>query len=187
MPTRRACSGLKGAATLAALPNDERVVVVLSLNKAFSAAGGALVVSKAKAKEAIRACGSTIAFSGPIQAPMLGAAIASAKLHLDPAFAALQDELMEKIRFARALAAELAIELIADDVTPIFMLPYEAPTQTRLAARAFWNEGFYVCPVNYPPVPISHAGTRFTICRTNEPEDIRAFLTAAKRLQSVLE
>ena len=179
------CLGSAGhGVALDALPDDERIVVTLSLNKAFSAAGGAIVVSDAHVKEAIRASGSTMSFSGPIQTPMLGAAVASAKLHITPGFAALQSELMDKILFTRNLASELGVEVIADDVTPIFMLPYETPAQGRLAARAFWNEGFYVCPVSYPAVPLGHPGIRFTICRTNQREDITAFLTAATRLQA---
>jgi 7-keto-8-aminopelargonate synthetase-like enzyme len=179
------CFGARGRGlALESLPDDPRVVVALSLNKAFSAAGGAIVVSDAKTKEAIRMSGPTMSFSGPIQAPMLGAAVASARLHLGPEFGALQDELGEKVLLARAVAAELGIHLIADDVTPIFMLPYEAAPQARAAVRAFWDQGFYVCPVTYPAVPISHPGVRFTICRTNSPDDIRAFMRVAQRLQA---
>jgi len=179
------CFGARGRGlALEALPDDPRVIVTLSLNKAFSAAGGAIVVSDAATKESIRLSGPTMSFSGPIQAPMLGAAVASAKLHLQPQLAAFQDELLQKVLLAREVAAELGIHLIADDVTPIFMLPYEAAPQARAAVRAFWNEGFYVCPVTYPAVPISHPGVRFTICRTNSADDIRAFMTVARRLQA---
>jgi 7-keto-8-aminopelargonate synthetase-like enzyme len=179
------CLGARGRGrALEELPHDPRVVVALSLNKAFSAAGGALVVFDKKTKDAIRLSGPTMSFSGPIQAPMLGAAVASARLHLAPDFGALQEELTEKILLARAVAAELGIQLIADDVTPIFMLPYEAAPQARAAVRAFWQEGFYVCPVTFPAVPISHPGIRFTISRTNAPDDIRAFMKVAQRLQA---
>jgi 7-keto-8-aminopelargonate synthetase-like enzyme len=179
------CFGSAGRGlALESLPDDPRVIVTLSLNKAFSAAGGAIVVHDAKMKESIRLTGATMSFSGPIQAPMLGAAVASAKLHLQPEFGALQDELKQKVLLARDVGAELGIHLIADDVTPIFMLPYEAAPQARAATRAFWEAGFYVCPVTYPAVPISHPGVRFTISRTNAPDDIRAFMTVAQRLQA---
>jgi 7-keto-8-aminopelargonate synthetase-like enzyme len=179
------CLGARGhGLALEALPDDPRVIVTLSLNKAFSAAGGAIVVSDAATKDSIRLSGPTMSFSGPIQAPMLGAAVASAKLHLEPEFATFQDELRQKVILAREVAAELGIHLIADDVTPIFMLPYEAAPQARAAVRAFWEEGFYVCPVTYPAVPISHPGVRFTICRTNGADDIRAFMKVAQRLQA---
>jgi len=179
------CFGAHGrGVALEALPDDPRVVVALSLNKAFSAAGGAIVVSERKTRDAIRLSGATMSFSGPIQAPMLGAAVASAKLHRQPEFAALQDELKQKVLLARQVGAELGVHLIADDLTPIFMLPYESAPQARAAVRAFWDEGFYVCPVTYPAVPISNPGVRFTISRTNAPEDIRALMTAAQRLQA---
>jgi 7-keto-8-aminopelargonate synthetase-like enzyme len=179
------CLGARGRGmALEYLPDEPRVVVALSLNKAFSAAGGAIVVSDAKMKETVRLAGPTMSFSGPIQAPMLGAAVASARLHLQPEFAALQEELRQKVLFAREVAAEMGIHLIADDVTPIFMLPYEAAPQARGAARAFWDAGFYVCPVTFPAVPISHPGVRFTISRTNAEDDIRAFMTVAQRLQA---
>jgi 7-keto-8-aminopelargonate synthetase-like enzyme len=115
---------------------------------------------------------------------MHGAAVASAKLHLQPEFSALQEELRQKVLLAREVAAALGIHLIADDVTPIFMLPYEAAPQARAAARAFWDQGFYTCPVTYPAVPISHPGVRFTISRMNAPDDIRAFMKVAQRLQA---
>jgi 7-keto-8-aminopelargonate synthetase-like enzyme len=179
------CFGSNGRGlALESLPHDPRVVVALSLNKAFSSAGGAVVVSDAKMKESIRLSGPTMSFSGPIQAPMLGAAVASAKVHLQPDFVTLQADLKQKILLAREVAGELGIHLIADDITPIFMLPYEAAPQARTAARAFWDAGFYVCPVTFPAVPISHPGVRFTISRTNAPDDIRAFMAVAKRLQA---
>ena len=84
-----------------------------------------------------------MSFSGPIQAPMLGAAVASAKLHLTPELGRLQTALLEKVRFARRLASDLGVEIIADDDTPIFMLPYDAAEDARAATRAFWEAGFY--------------------------------------------
>jgi 7-keto-8-aminopelargonate synthetase-like enzyme len=65
----------RGAA-LSHLPNIERVVVALSLNKSLSAAGGAVALSTPELKKRVYACGGTMLFSGPIQPPMLGAAVA---------------------------------------------------------------------------------------------------------------
>jgi hypothetical protein len=42
-------------------------------------------------------CGGSMLFSGPMQPPMLGAALASAKLHLTPEIVALQDELRDRV------------------------------------------------------------------------------------------
>ena len=179
------CFGESGrGAALARLPADERVVVALSLNKSFAAAGGALIVTSAQLKTKLRTCGGTMNFSGPIQTPMLGAAVASARLHVRPAFPGLQAELMERILFTRKMADKLGVRLIADDLTPIFMLPFDTLPEMKASARAFWGEGFYVCPVGFPAVPIGSPGIRFTVARTNQFEDIRAFLGAAARLQA---
>jgi 7-keto-8-aminopelargonate synthetase-like enzyme len=64
--------------------------VALSLNKAFSAAGGALAVPNREIATRIRRCGGPMLFSGPIQPPMLGAAVSSARLHLHEDFPKLQ-------------------------------------------------------------------------------------------------
>jgi hypothetical protein len=45
-------------------------------------------------------------FSGPIQPPMLGAAIASARIHLSPEIVQLQKELQERISLCNRLLKE---------------------------------------------------------------------------------
>lgn len=173
----------RGAA-LTHLPDDDRVVVALSLNKAFAAAGGAVVVSNPALKRKIRTCGGTMMFSGPIQAPMLGAAVASARLHLSPELGRMQVALREKIDHARAQATQVGVNVVADDPTPIFQLPYDSSVDARQATHAFWKAGFYVCPVSFPAVPMSTPGIRFTVCASNELEDIRAFFDVAKRVDA---
>ena len=59
-----------------------RTVMVASLAKAFSAGGAVLVSPDAETARFIRTCGSTLIFSGPLQPALLGAAIASARVHL---------------------------------------------------------------------------------------------------------
>ena len=70
--------GARGrGAALDHFADDERVVVTLSLNKAFSAAGGLLALPTRELVDRVRRCGGPILFSGPIQPPMLGAAVGS--------------------------------------------------------------------------------------------------------------
>jgi len=104
------------------LPDRSRVVVALSLNKAFAAAGAALIVPTREMKDTIRRCGGPMIFSGPIQPPMLGAALASAKLHLRPEFSDLQRVLVERIRLTVSLAQELLVLLANSEPSPIFFL-----------------------------------------------------------------
>ena len=63
-------------------PLPPRTVMVASLAKAFSAGGAVLVFPDAETARLVRTCGSTLIFSGPLQPALLGAAIASARVHL---------------------------------------------------------------------------------------------------------
>ena len=69
---------------LAARPLRDRMIIATSLVKAFSAGGGALIFPDAESCRKVRTCGGPMIFSGPVQPPMLGAAIASARIHLSP-------------------------------------------------------------------------------------------------------
>jgi 7-keto-8-aminopelargonate synthetase-like enzyme len=172
-------SGARGrGAALDSLAGHPRVIVALSLNKAFSAAGGCLVLPDGETVKLVRRCGGPMLFSGPIQPPMLGAAVASARLHNAPAFEALQDELVALIAHAWRAVGRHQIPLAGRDRTPIFMVPCDSTaivfrTVNRLRAR-----GFYVCPSVFPAVPMNHPGIRFTITRHNSPAAIDAFVDA---------
>src|SRR5262249_43427551 len=74
-----------------------RAVVVLSLNKSFAAGGGALVLPDEAARRRVRHTAAPLLFTGPLQPPTLGAALASARLHRSPELARLQAELLERI------------------------------------------------------------------------------------------
>jgi 7-keto-8-aminopelargonate synthetase-like enzyme len=176
--------GEKGrGAALTHLPKDDRVVVALSLNKSFSAAGGALVFATPEMVRRVRLRGGTLTFSGPIQPPMLGAAVASARLHLSAELPHLQAELRSRIDRALLAAERESVQILAHDHTPIFFLPHDSPVEARGTARAFWKRGFYVCPVHFPAVPMNLPGIRFTVSLLNEPQDIDALMDVAKDLK----
>jgi 7-keto-8-aminopelargonate synthetase-like enzyme len=162
------------------LGHRSEVVVALSLNKAFSAAGGAIAVPDEAMKSRIRLCGGPMIFSGPIQPPMLGAAVASADLHLDPSHAGAQAELLARIDHALECADAAGVPL-ATNRTPIFFLPCDSTDETNDRARALHREGFWVCPTAFPAVPINRPGLRFTITMHNEREDIEALVAALAR------
>jgi 7-keto-8-aminopelargonate synthetase-like enzyme len=161
------------------LGQHPRVVVALSLNKAFAAAGGALALPDRDLKIRIRRCGGPMLFSGPIQPPMLGAALASSKLHLAPQHSATQAELMRRIDYALATADRLGLPLATQHRTPIFFVPCDSVDQATDEVRRLQNEGFYVCPSAFPAVPVNRPGVRFTITLHNELEDIDALIQEA--------
>lgn len=50
--------------------------------------------------------------------------------------------------------------------------------------RSFWDDGFYLCPVVFPALPINSPGMRFTITSTNEFADIEKFMLKARQVQT---
>jgi 7-keto-8-aminopelargonate synthetase-like enzyme len=164
--------------TLEQLTDRSRLVVALSLNKAFSAAGGALVFPTAEERDFVRTCSGPMIFSGPVQPPMLAAAVASAELHLGPDFGDLQGALRERIDRVHELSGRFAIGLAALDATPIFFVrcgPEDAACKLvqSLAAR-----GFYACVSTFPAVPRNQAGVRFTVSTHHTLDDVEAFVGA---------
>lgn len=180
-------SGLHGRGhALAALPCRERLVVALSLNKAFSAAGGALVFADAELRDRVRRTGGPMLFSGPIQPPMLGAALASAKLHLTPEHSELQSALLARIALANSLARQHQIELASEDETPIFFVRCGELDKTFELVRALRGAGMYVCPGMFPAVARDKGGVRFTVSLHNSLADIDLLMTTIAEEQTRL-
>jgi 7-keto-8-aminopelargonate synthetase-like enzyme len=172
-------TGFRGrGAALEHFGSDPRVVVALSLNKAFSAAGGALAVPSEALKLRIRRAGSTMLFSGPIQPPMLGAAVGSARLHLSEQFPSLQRELLSKIAHAARALERHQLVVGAPARTPIFQLHCASSRMTHAIVNRMRDLGYYCCAVTFPAVPVNRPGIRFTICRHNLNEDIDSFVAA---------
>ncbi|MEQ9415033.1 MAG: aminotransferase class I/II-fold pyridoxal phosphate-dependent enzyme, partial [Cyclobacteriaceae bacterium] len=67
---------------LGKMPLHRKMVLSTSLAKGFGTGGGVLVLPDKEMMRKILTCGSSYTFSGPVQPPMLGASIASAKIHL---------------------------------------------------------------------------------------------------------
>lgn len=163
------------------LGEHRRVVVALSLNKAFAAAGGALALPDPDLKIRIRRCGGPMLFSGPIQPPMLGAAVASTKLQLCAQHEVNQADLIRRIEYALAAASRERLPLATQHRTPIFFIPCDCVDDATDEVRRLLSEGFYACPSAFPAVPVNCPGVRFTITLHNELEDIDALIAAASQ------
>ncbi|MCA9705414.1 MAG: aminotransferase class I/II-fold pyridoxal phosphate-dependent enzyme [Myxococcales bacterium] len=158
------------------IDHHERMVLAASLNKSFAAAGGVLVFPSAELRDRVRGCGPTMIFSGPIQPPMLGAAIASARLHLSPALELAQRELEALIRHTNRRIAELGLPQVAVSETPLFFIPAGLPRVVYRLVRCLMDDGFFVNAGSFPAVPIKQGGIRFAVHRGLRAEDIDAML-----------
>ena len=120
-------------------------------------------------------------FSGPVQPPMLAAALASAKLHLEPRFQVLQSDLMKRISLVNALCREADIPLANEAPSPIFFVRCGPVDDTFQLLHALRARGFYACAGMFPAVPHDKSGPRFTVSLHNEEEDICEFIEALGR------
>jgi 7-keto-8-aminopelargonate synthetase-like enzyme len=177
--------------TLQEIGDRNRVIVTLSLNKAFSAAGGALVVPNEEFRRRIRHAGAAMMFSGPIQPPMLGAAVASAKIHLSAEFETLQRTLHNRIQRIHELAARHEITLTTSDRTPIVFVPCGPEDAMYTLFHAMCSRGFYIAPAVFPAVPRTRSGLRLTVSLHNSPEDTEQLMEVLalelKKIPAIVE
>jgi 7-keto-8-aminopelargonate synthetase-like enzyme len=159
------------------LPDRSRVIVALSLNKAFGAGGGALVFPDEATRRFVRHTAPPLIFSGPLQPPTLGAALASARIHLSKEIARLQEDLRARIRHANRRAAELGLPLLGGDaLVPIRFVGLGPQAASTAMATHLMERGLLPSCALFPAVPGHQTGIRFTLTRHHRPADIDRLL-----------
>lgn len=166
---------------LSRFPLSERVVLGTSLNKAFGAGGGCFVFASREERERVRTCGGPYVFSGPLQPPMLGAALASAAVHLSDEVAGLQRTFRERVESAHALLAEHGLPLLSRSGGPILFLPVGPAEAAMTLSERMLREGWFVTIAAYPSVPQRRAGIRLTLTALHTPEEVRGVVEALAR------
>lgn len=165
----------------------ERTVVAGSLNKSFAAAGGALTFPDAELCRRVRTVGGPLIFSGPVQPPMLGAILATARLHRTGEIAGRQQLLLDRIRLFNRLAAQAGLPVVSESEAPIrYVGAGVASVAYRLTAR-LRAAGWFVNTATFPAVPAKRCGARLTINAHHTPEDITGVVRAlAEHLPAAL-
>ncbi len=169
-------------------PLHPKVVLSTSLAKGFGTGGGVLILGDKEMKRKILTCGSSYTFSGPVQPPMLGASIASAKIHLTDEIYQLQNKLAEKIELTRTILQDLSLPSIATSHSPIFYIGLGLPRVGYNMVKRLLSEGFYTNIGIFPAVPVKCTGLRLPITNGQTNEDIKNILSAFQyHLPRVLE
>jgi 7-keto-8-aminopelargonate synthetase-like enzyme len=153
-------------------------VVATSLCKGYAAGGGALVFPNAQMHRQVKNCGGPMIFSGPIHPPMLGAALASARIHLSPEIDRLQRELQDRITLCNRLLKEYDVPVTCSSQSPIFYIKLGLPHVAGEMAKYLLDDGFYTNHAVYPAVSRRKSGIRFTLTRHLSAEDIRGLVEA---------
>ncbi|MEZ5173043.1 MAG: aminotransferase class I/II-fold pyridoxal phosphate-dependent enzyme [Bacteroidia bacterium] len=158
-------------------PFHPRLFLVAGLAKSFAACGGVLVFPDERTKQRVRNCGGTFIFSGPIQPPMLGAIIASAKLHLSEDIKKYQAELQKRVDYFVETCKSFKLPLIGESNSPIFFIGVGKPGVGYNMVTRVMNKGFYINLSVFPSVPYKNTGLRIPIVN-HTFEDIYNVLSA---------
>jgi 7-keto-8-aminopelargonate synthetase-like enzyme len=142
-----------------------RLILGTSLNKAFASGGGVMLYADAEMARKVRTCGGPLITSGPMQPSTLGAAVASAKIHLSPEIIEMQQDLQENIRFTQMMVKKYGLPLISEPGAAVFFIGVSLPKMGYNMVKRMLNAGYYLNLGIFPAVPMKNTGLRFTITR----------------------
>ncbi len=154
----------------------EKMIVAESFAKSFASSGGGIVVPDNLIGEYIRMIGQTMIFSGPLQPSLLGAAIASASLHLSGDIERWQRELVDLIRHFRHKSRELGLPIVTLDESPIQLLRIGSLEKMFRVLASLVRRGFLPMTASYPAIAKGDDGIRITLTRHLTKSDIDDFL-----------
>lgn len=167
--------------TLSQLNFSERIIMGTSLNKAFAASGGVFLFQDFELREKVKYCGALNTFSGPIQPPMLGAIIASSKIHLSEEIYIYQKKLKLRIDHTNEALLKSGLPLIVENDAPIFFVGAGSPKVCFNLAKKVLDDGFFVSVGAFPAVPVKNTGIRFAINNHLSFDDIDSLVDSLKR------
>jgi len=150
----------------------KRMILATSLNKAFAAGGGAFVFPDEVLCQKVRFCGGSMIFSGPHQIPVIGAGIASAKIHLSDEIYQLQNTLKEKLHYCHQLLEYHHLPVLSNRDSPISFVGLGLNRVGFNMVKRLMNDGLFVNIGIFPAVPETCTGLRFTITNHHTFNDI---------------
>jgi len=165
----------------------ERMIVAVSFAKAFATGGGAIIFPNEEMARRFRTCGGPMIFSGPMQPSQLGAAIASAKIHLSDDIKLFQEQLHSSIKYTNSLIKKYELPLISESESPVFFIGVSLPKIGYKMITRMINDGFFLNLGIFSAVPMKNTGVRFTITRNHSFKEIEKMIQALSRnLREVL-
>ena len=177
--------GTQGRGTvLEALGSYDNTLVVGSLSKAFSCAGG-FIACTATLKKLLKMRSNSYIFGGPVVPAYLDAIVRVVEILQSPEYNVLRARLDGHVaRLAHGLA-ELGL-VVMGGATPILSVLVGDEADTLKAGKFLFDRGFYVQSVLFPAVPY-HGGVIRVQCNANHTETaIDDLIEAFQALQQVI-
>lgn len=171
---------------LSQVPLHPKMIFTTSLNKAFAGGGGVIVSLNKDIIQKIKTCGTTFVFSGPMQPPMLGASIASAKIHLSDEIYNLQEQLNSRVIHLNKLINDKKLPHIKNQGAPLFFFPFGKQTAAINMAKKLLQEGFYTDVAMFPAVGQMRSGIRIPITNHHTLQDIDNVINALEHYYPIV-
>lgn len=183
------CYGLHGRGyVLKEKALHQKMVLAISLAKAFATGGAVMVFPNRKLASFVRTCGGPMITSGPMQPGALGAALASADIHLSDEINGMQTDLHENIKYANLMIKNAGLPLIKDLDSPVFFIGVGLPKVGYQLIKKMMDDGYYTNLGAFPAVPMKNTGVRFTITRLHTFSQIEGMVESMSRhFDQVLE
>jgi 7-keto-8-aminopelargonate synthetase-like enzyme len=100
-----------------------KMILATSLNKAYGAGGGAFLFKDKNLFRKVKNCGGSFIFSGGHQIPVIGAGIASAKIHLSGEITERQNKLRERLKYCHYLLKDVHdLPVVSNVKSPIIYI-----------------------------------------------------------------
>ncbi len=173
--------GQRGRGTvLEALGDYDNTLVVGSLSKGFSCAGGFIGCTK-EMQYLLKMRSNTYIFGGPVVPPYLEAVCVVCDILMSTEYDALIGRLGDNLTRLRKGLAELGL-VFQGGQTPIVSVLIGDEEATLRAGAFLFEQGYYVQSVTFPAVPY-HAGVlRIQVNANHPPAAIDGLLEALRRL-----
>ncbi len=151
---------------------SERIILVSTLAKGFGCVGGVAVFGDEEMHRKVDVYGGILSYTHPLSPANVGAAIASAKIHLSDEIDTYQNELRELIIYMNKKLSDKNLTNTSSSQTPIYFIGCGSSKVTHNLIDRILKEGLYVNTATFPVVPNDKSGLRFTLTRHNTKSDI---------------
>jgi 7-keto-8-aminopelargonate synthetase-like enzyme/predicted N-acyltransferase len=162
--------------TLSKMELHPKMAMATSLAKGFATGGAVLVYPNYELARKVRTCGGPLITSGPLQPATLGAAVASAKIHLSDEIYDMQESLHDKVKYAALQLKKYNLPVVSHPNGCIFFVGTSLPKLGYNMVKRLLNKGHYVNLGIFPAVPIKNTGIRFTITRLHSFSQIEEMI-----------
>lgn len=152
-------AGRNGAGyVIGQVPLHPRMVLSTSLAKGFASAGGVFVIPDRELYWRVKNWGGPLTYSGPQQPAVVGASVASAKIHLSDEIYTKQASLSTLVQECNKIIHQYGLPVISTSHIPIFFIGLGLPKVGYSMVKKLMDDGLYTNLGIFPAVPKNCTG-----------------------------